>query len=173
LNLHLLRFELGAFLVALGVSGLAHDHQFSLLGLQVLSNSLSHKFLSVNLVLECQDSSFKLRLLLFVEAVPAGLSAINKALLVLNVQFGFNFSFVDQFLLLRDVQVVLVLLLGGLIFGLALILSDLLDLLVQVFLFLAEAVELLLLVQLLNDIVGEGFIFQFAKFVLEAVIPVD
>ena len=70
-----------------------------------------------------------LELLLFlsIEAVLAALLALDSPLHVLYVQLGLDLSLVDVALLLTNVEVVLVLLLGGLILRFALIRVNFLD----------------------------------------------
>ena len=99
------------------------------------------------------------------------MGTFDETLLILDVELGFNLGFIDRLLFLRDLKVVLVLLLRGLIFGLAFVLGDLLDLEVQLFLLLSEKFKLLLLEQLFRDVVGEGLVLELLKFVFESIVP--
>ena len=99
------------------------------------------------------------------------MGTFDETLLILDVELGFNLGFINRLLFLRDLKVVLVLLLRGLIFGLAFVLGDLLDLEVQLFLLLSKKFELLLLQQLFRDVVGEGFVLELLKFVFESIVP--
>jgi hypothetical protein len=101
------------------------------------------------------------------------LSTFDETLLILDVELGFDLGFIDRLFFLRDLKVVLVLLLRGLIFGLAFVFGDLLDLEVQLFLLLSKKFKLLLLQQLFRDIVGEGFVLQLLEFVFESIVPLD
>jgi hypothetical protein len=73
------------------------------------------------------------------------LSTFDETLLILDVELGFDLGFIDRLFFLRDLKVVLVLLLRGLIFGLAFVFGDLLDLEVQLLLLLSKKFKLLLL----------------------------
>lgn len=102
----------------------------------------------------------------------ARLLALNLPLHVLNVQLCFHFSFIDSFLFLKNFTVVLVLLLTILVGGLSLVLSDRLDLDVQLFFLLAKPLELLLLHQFLRDVVREGLVLQLEKLFHQVLVPI-
>ena len=75
------------------------------------------------------------------------------------MQFGFNFSLIDCFFLFQNFVVVLELLFCGLILCLALSLSDLFDLNIQVFFDSAQNFKLLLLRQANRNLVAKALKF--------------
>jgi len=77
------------------------------------------------------------------------------------VQLSLNLGLIDSLLLLSDLEVILMLLLGSLVLGLALVLGHLLYLEVQLLFLFAKTLKLRLLSEILFDSPCEIFEFQF------------
>lgn len=126
---------------------------------EVLLDSLRHQLLSLYLLLQLLNRILQLRLHFLIQAIPARLRSLNLPLHVLDVQFGFNFSLIDCFFLFQNFVVVFELLFCGLILCLALSLSDLFDLNIQVFFDSAQNFKLLLLRQANRNLVAKALKF--------------
>ena len=131
----------------------------SLLLDEVLLDSLRHQLLSLYLLMQLLNRILQLRLYFLIQAIPARLRSLNLPFHILDVQFGFNFSLIDCFFLFQYFVVVLELLFCGLILCLALSLSDLFDLNIQVFFDSAQNFKLLLLRQANRNLVAKALKF--------------
>jgi hypothetical protein len=125
------------------------------LELHELADALAHEVLRVELVLQEADALLQRLLLLVVDALDAGELAAEFALAVLHVELFFGLGLVDLLLEGDDLLVVLVGLLGVLVLGALEVVVEPLDLLVELLLLVAEAVELALLAQRVLDVLTE------------------
>lgn len=153
-------FKFLKFALALPVALSRNLPEFTLVFLQVSADCLSDLLLGLQLLLEVPDLLLHLGLLLRVHAVLAQLSALNLPLHVLDVQLGVHFDFVDGLFHFLDFGVFLGLLLGRLVSRADRVLSDDLNVQVQLLFFLAQRVVFLLAEQVALNVTREGFELQ-------------
>jgi hypothetical protein len=125
------------------------------LSLNELADAVADEVLCLQLLFQDHDLLLELKLFLIEDTSQCGKLALDLALAVLNIELLLGLGLVDGLLEIEDLLIVLVGLLGILVLSTLEVVIQALDLLVQVFLVVSQAIELALGVKACADVLTE------------------